>query len=621
MIREHLFNSLTGTVRMKGTTKFVPSKFIIGTDEVECLNTGYRGSESYQTDLTNFLSLCGLPNELIISTPWYNSPDSYPGNFDLTFFKNTTTESVFVSVYSPLSGNVWCYTLYCPNTSCSIITELSTVCVSTSCVSSLYQMTSTYARTVYVADYNDSTLYTVNSAFTEWIPVSSECHPPTITTELSTGICPINFHGYTNISRSVSTTYCTNSAIYGPWITYSVSGCSNECVQKTNNADRPTARIQYGYQSYNNPLGLISGALRLKGTTYETPARYTVEVSGSQGSAYYDTEYRGLDSSTYRNSLSSYLNSNPLYGTYNGIICTYNGEIPKYGNFDFTVFIPSTSYTVISSWYMPLGNYLYPCECNIYCLQTPVTTYKGYSSVCVSTSCSQGPLYQMMSTYNRNVYTVNYSDSTWYTVNSCYDRWIPLSAQCYPPTITTVLSTSSYYMGYSNISCSVSTTYCTNSAVYGQWIMYNDVPCPYCISCGSTNNVNAGSSTFYPLFSSDVCTMGLYHINIGTNIGNITLSAYNAGVPVHISSVWNKTPDGWIAWTGSRYIGNSSYNNEIQHALTAIYDQSPFNFDLFPVYKDFVYTATRTSDVSEVIVWLRAPLSGAQLSFKLTCPS
>lgn len=82
----------------------IPDKFIVRFDGEEVINTGYRGSSSYQAALDANLATRGLAPETIDGTGIGNS----------SFNKTTTTSSAFVYVYAPLPNTAWNFTLNCP---------------------------------------------------------------------------------------------------------------------------------------------------------------------------------------------------------------------------------------------------------------------------------------------------------------------------------------------------------------------------------------------------------------------------------------------------------------------------------------------------------------------------
>ena len=94
----------TGTVTLNFNAKNVPDKFEVWFDGVKVIDTGYRGSATYQTDLDNALALRGLPSETI----------SGVGLGSANFSKTTNTQVALVKVYAPIEGTSWDITLSCP---------------------------------------------------------------------------------------------------------------------------------------------------------------------------------------------------------------------------------------------------------------------------------------------------------------------------------------------------------------------------------------------------------------------------------------------------------------------------------------------------------------------------
>ena len=94
----------TGIVTFDFDAKNRPDKFEVWFDGVKVIDTGYRGSATFQTDLDNALALRGLPSETIAGT----------GTGTANFSKTTNTEVALVKVYAPLEDTTWTYTLGCP---------------------------------------------------------------------------------------------------------------------------------------------------------------------------------------------------------------------------------------------------------------------------------------------------------------------------------------------------------------------------------------------------------------------------------------------------------------------------------------------------------------------------
>ena len=94
----------TGTVTLNFNAKNIPDKFEVWFDGVKVIDTGYRGSATYQTDLNTALALRGLPSETIAGT----------GLGTANFSKTTNTEVALIKVYAPLENTIWNITLDCP---------------------------------------------------------------------------------------------------------------------------------------------------------------------------------------------------------------------------------------------------------------------------------------------------------------------------------------------------------------------------------------------------------------------------------------------------------------------------------------------------------------------------
>ncbi len=89
-----------GVVTFSFDAKDVPDKFVVVYDGEEVINTGYRGSTTYQASLNNAIS----PDENIIS----------PGNGIAIFSKLSSVPVATVYVYAPLPRTGWDFLMSCP---------------------------------------------------------------------------------------------------------------------------------------------------------------------------------------------------------------------------------------------------------------------------------------------------------------------------------------------------------------------------------------------------------------------------------------------------------------------------------------------------------------------------
>jgi len=94
----------TGTVNLTFNAQNVPDKFIVEWNGGVVINTGYRGSTSYQSQLNNALTSLGYPPEAITG----------PGAGSTSFIKNESSRYATVKIYAPLGGTAWSLTLGCP---------------------------------------------------------------------------------------------------------------------------------------------------------------------------------------------------------------------------------------------------------------------------------------------------------------------------------------------------------------------------------------------------------------------------------------------------------------------------------------------------------------------------
>jgi hypothetical protein len=96
----YILGTGTGMVRISGTAYTIPDKWVVSIGGTDIFSTGYRGDSAQQAALNAILN----PDEPIVG----------PGSFDMSFAKSVTTTTVNVSVFAPIAGTGWIYTLYCP---------------------------------------------------------------------------------------------------------------------------------------------------------------------------------------------------------------------------------------------------------------------------------------------------------------------------------------------------------------------------------------------------------------------------------------------------------------------------------------------------------------------------
>ena len=100
------FGTLMGEVTFQSNAFNVPDRMIVEWDNNVVVDTGYRGGEGFQYELTKSLKSSGLPIESIISG----------GKSTFTFEKTKETPSVAtVTILAPLSGTAWEFSVGCPN--------------------------------------------------------------------------------------------------------------------------------------------------------------------------------------------------------------------------------------------------------------------------------------------------------------------------------------------------------------------------------------------------------------------------------------------------------------------------------------------------------------------------
>ena len=96
----------TGNVTIQFTSSLIPVKPVFEYNGSTIASPGYRGSQTYQDDLNNSLTLRGESTEAINSR-----------YYDITFNKTSTTPThVTASFYAPLDDATWEYSLSCPPT-------------------------------------------------------------------------------------------------------------------------------------------------------------------------------------------------------------------------------------------------------------------------------------------------------------------------------------------------------------------------------------------------------------------------------------------------------------------------------------------------------------------------
>jgi hypothetical protein len=100
----YVFNlGVTGTSTLTYQAYNIPDKWVIVQDGVIILDTGYRGSATYQTDLNNALADRGLPPETIQGV----------GSGSATFTVSSLSP-IYVYVYAPVGGTSFETTISCP---------------------------------------------------------------------------------------------------------------------------------------------------------------------------------------------------------------------------------------------------------------------------------------------------------------------------------------------------------------------------------------------------------------------------------------------------------------------------------------------------------------------------
>ena len=89
-----LGSSTGGVVVLEFETYQIPDKFVVTHNNVEVINTGFRGNSRYNNSVSG-----GVVG---------------PGNGTAEFTKTSTVSSAFVTASGPLDGTAWNFTLHCP---------------------------------------------------------------------------------------------------------------------------------------------------------------------------------------------------------------------------------------------------------------------------------------------------------------------------------------------------------------------------------------------------------------------------------------------------------------------------------------------------------------------------
>jgi hypothetical protein len=108
--------SETGYVRVVGSAKSSPDRLIFEINNVIVLDTMYRGSSSYQSEVDAYDISCGRTPTAIIQCNTCGTTIQDHGDFDL-FFEKTTTDSILrMSAIMPIneSANNFDVQVYCP---------------------------------------------------------------------------------------------------------------------------------------------------------------------------------------------------------------------------------------------------------------------------------------------------------------------------------------------------------------------------------------------------------------------------------------------------------------------------------------------------------------------------
>lgn len=96
----------TGSVSLEFEAYQVPDKFILNWSGSTVINTGYRGSTYYTSNLNTALAAQNAQPESITS----------PGNGTVSFYKSTPLPNIaYIQVYAPMEGTAWNLTVNCPD--------------------------------------------------------------------------------------------------------------------------------------------------------------------------------------------------------------------------------------------------------------------------------------------------------------------------------------------------------------------------------------------------------------------------------------------------------------------------------------------------------------------------
>lgn len=96
----------TGSVSLQFEAYQVPDKFILNWSGSTVINTGYRGTTYYTSNLNTALAAQNAQPESI----------TYPGNGTVSFYKSTPLPNIaYIQVYAPMEGTAWNLTVNCPD--------------------------------------------------------------------------------------------------------------------------------------------------------------------------------------------------------------------------------------------------------------------------------------------------------------------------------------------------------------------------------------------------------------------------------------------------------------------------------------------------------------------------
>lgn len=160
-----------GTVNFEFETYSIPDKFEVWFDGIKVIDTGYRGSDIWQSNLDIALTAHGDPLEIIIEPP----------SGLTSFYKPNAVEYAYIKVWAPLASTAWKYIMSCPDgiaistttTTTIALTTTTTTVEPTTTTTTTITPTTTTTTTVAVPTTTTTTIITPTTTTTTTIVVTT----------------------------------------------------------------------------------------------------------------------------------------------------------------------------------------------------------------------------------------------------------------------------------------------------------------------------------------------------------------------------------------------------------------------------------------------------------------